>query len=100
MLDVNAGMLPSEAQELIQTKATAALKRLQNGEFAEVPDIKTSPMWLDIGIKNYRPVEMLACLPGVERIDSHTIRFSEVQDMDTVMAMLAFVTGYSIELSP
>eukprot|EP01052_Picozoa_sp_SAG31_P034364 SAG31_NODE_4007_length_3670_cov_1.628955_3_plen_94_part_00 len=93
-------MLPADAQALVRQKAATAMERLGKGDFAQVPLMPSKPMQLDIGIKNYRPVEMLSCLPGVDRIDSHTVRFRDVQDMDGVMAMLAFVTGYSIELSP
>ena len=50
-------------------------------------------------MKNYRPVELLGTLPGVKRIDSHTVQF-EATGMADVNRLLGFVTGYAPDLAP
>ncbi len=59
----------------------------------------TTPVTLDVTFKNYRPAEVAAYLRGVQRVDSHTIRFVG-QDMLEVSAFQVFLTNYSLELEP
>ena len=56
-------------------------------------------MTLDLRFKNYRPAEVLAYLPIVERTDAHAIRFRG-KDMVEVIRFLEFVTNYEPSLSP
>jgi len=58
-----------------------------------------TPIELELGLKHYRPVELLAYLSNVERIDSHTIRFIG-EDITEVMNFLTVVTSYRIDLQP
>ena len=46
-----------------------------------------------------RATELLAFLPIVERIDSHTIRFVG-EDMPEVSRFLAFVLDYRVDITP
>jgi hypothetical protein len=50
-------------------------------------------------IKHYRPVEVLAFLHGVERIEARTIRgrFETILDAS---AFIAFVLSYDAKLEP
>ena len=57
------------------------------------------PVDLELRFKNYRPAELLAYLPGIERIDAHAIRFHG-HDVLEVARFLEFVTNYEPGLSP
>ena len=95
-------MRPEDAQALVKTTAARSLERLKAGDHSPLYTTDT-PITLDISTKNCarvfvlhssmclltaaafsslpdRPIEMLAFLPQVERVDSHTARF-EVPDM-------------------
>ena len=54
---------------------------------------------MDMSFKSYRVSEMLAYLPQLERINSHTIRYVG-KNMIDVSTMATFITVYSIELTP
>ena len=90
-----ATMTPEAGQNLIKEKARAALQRRSSFK----PYIVSSPIRLDITFKSYRPPELLAYLPIVERITSHAIRFS-ARTMVEISKFLEFVTNYSIEIEP
>lgn len=90
-----ATLTPDAAQKLIRQQAKAALER--RGQVKSYP--VTRPITLEVSFKNYRPVELLAYLPGVERIDSHTVRFV-ARDMREVSKLLEFVTSYDPTLTP
>ncbi|HTO75592.1 MAG TPA: M55 family metallopeptidase [Thermoanaerobaculia bacterium] len=57
------------------------------------------PVDLELRFKNYRPAELLAYLPGIERVDAHAIRFHG-HDVLEVARFLEFVTNYEPGLSP
>jgi D-aminopeptidase len=90
---------PVDAQALVKDTAAKALDCFKEGQSSLVcPD--QGPITLDISTKNYRTVEMLAFLPIVERVDSHTARFV-LDNMAEVSRMIEFVTGCGVtELSP
>jgi D-amino peptidase len=86
---------PQDAQELIRQKVKAAFAR--RGEFK--PYRVKAPVELEIRFKNYRPAEVLAFLPNVERLDSHTIRFRG-KDILEVVRFIEFVVTYEPGLEP
>jgi D-amino peptidase len=88
-------MTPAASYKLIGEKVTNALQRL--GDFE--PFVMPSPITLDVRFKSYRPSELLAYLPIVERTDSHSIRY-EAQDMVELSKFLQFMNGYSSGLEP
>ncbi len=88
-------MTPEASQELIAQKVRAALGRLKDFK----PYRLKNPVALELGFKHYRPVEMLAYLKGVERIDSHTIRYVG-KDMLDVADFELFITSYAFNLEP
>lgn len=90
-----ATLTPDAAQKLIRQQAKTALERRDQMK----PYLVTRPITLEVSFKNYRPVELLAYLPGVERIDSHTVRFV-ARDMREVSKLLEFVTNYDPTLTP
>jgi D-amino peptidase len=63
------------------------------------PYVVASPVTLDVRFKNYRPSEVLAYLPIVERTDAHSIRFRG-KDMLETIRFLEFVTHYEPGLAP
>jgi D-amino peptidase len=73
-------------------------KALQN-RARNKPYRMEGPLSLEIGFKHYRPVEMLAYLKGVERPDSHRIRY-RVADMIEAADFVEFITEYNVALEP
>lgn len=86
---------PRAAQDLIYEKAKAAVARI--GDFK--PYQPKPPYRVEISLKHYQPAELLAYLPMVERVDSHTIRFVG-KDMIEVSKFLEFVLKYRIDIKP
>ncbi|HWP42280.1 MAG TPA: M55 family metallopeptidase, partial [Blastocatellia bacterium] len=88
-------LTPAAAYDLIADTVTKAMARIK--EFKPVR-LKT-PIELEVRFKNYRPAEVLAYLPIVERIDSHSIRFRG-KDMVEVSRFIEFITTYEPGLEP
>ncbi|UCC73446.1 MAG: M55 family metallopeptidase [Gemmatimonadota bacterium] len=88
-------LMPGVAYNLIREKVTSAVGRI--GDFDSY--VLETPITLDLVFKNYRPSEMLAYLPIVERTDSHSIRFMG-RDMVEISKFLEFVLTYDASLSP
>ena len=88
-------LMPEPAKELIRQTVRRALGRI--GDFR--PYRMDGPVELEISFKNYMPAELMAYLPVVERVDSHTIRFVG-RDMTEVSKFIAFTTRYAVDVSP
>jgi D-amino peptidase len=88
-------LTPEAAYEVIRTRTASAISRID----AFAPYVLESPIELELSLKNYRPVEVLGYLPNVERVNSHTIRFTG-EDMIEISNFLTFVTNYRIDLEP
>jgi D-amino peptidase len=88
-------MTPAAAQALIRRQAESAVRN----RAAVSRHAVTTPVTLDLTFKNYRPAEVLAFLPNVERVDARTIRFVG-RDMVEIAAFMAFVGNYEAGLSP
>jgi D-amino peptidase len=88
-------LMPEASYAVIREKVGAALARL--GDFR--PYRLQGPVSVDISFKNYTPAEVLAYLPNVDRVDSHTIRFVG-KDMIEVSRFLEVATGYQVNLTP
>lgn len=88
-------LTPEAAYDVIGETVKRALGRLSDFKPYKVD----MPVELDIQFKNYRPPQLLEYLSIVERIDSHTIRFTG-RDMIEVSKFIEFVTSYSISLTP
>ena len=88
-------LTPEAGYEEIRTRTMSAINRIEDFK----PYVLETPIELELSLKNYRPVEMLAYLPNVERLNSHTIRYVG-EDIVEISNFLNFVTGYSIELQP
>jgi D-amino peptidase len=88
-------MTPAAANRLIEETATRAVRRI--GDF-EPWDVG-GPVELEVSFKNYRPVEALGYLEIVDRIDSHTIRYTGT-DMIAVENFLNFLLEYDSNAAP
>lgn len=88
-------LTPERANEVIRETVKRALARLDDFK----PYRLQQPVRLDLRFKHYRPSELLAYLPIVERTDSHTIRFIG-KDIVEVSRFLEFVNSYDSGLTP
>ncbi|MGH7459771.1 MAG: M55 family metallopeptidase [Longimicrobiales bacterium] len=86
---------PEAGQALIRERVKSALQRRSSFK----PFVLTGPIRLDVTFKNYRPAEMLAYLPIVERITAHAIRYMG-RTMIDISKFIEFITTYTIELDP
>jgi D-amino peptidase len=88
-------LTPEVARTRIGAGVKAALARLHDFK----PYVIKAPVTLEITFKNYMPAEVLAFLPVVQRVDSHTIRYVG-KDMDEVEDFEEFISNYSPDLTP
>jgi D-amino peptidase len=88
-------MTPEAAQALIKEKVRAGLARRTSIK----PFVVRAPVRLDLTFKSYTPAEMLAYLPGIERTNSHSIRFTG-RDILEVSRFLEFVGTYQPGMTP
>jgi D-amino peptidase len=88
-------MTPEAAQALIKDKVKAGLTR----RALLKPFVVKAPVRLDLTFKSYTPAEMLAYLPGIERTNSHSIRFTG-RDILEVSRFLEFVGTYQPGMTP
>jgi len=88
-------LTPEIACDLIRDRAKKAVSRIKDFKAYK---LKT-PVELDVRFKNYRPAEVLAYLPIVRRMDSHTVRFVG-KNMIEVSDFMEFVTTYEPGLEP
>ncbi len=88
-------VMPAAAYRIIAETTRSAFERLD--EFQ--PFVLPTPVTLDVRFKNYRPSQVLAYLPIVERTDSHSIRYTG-SDMIEVAYFLEFLTNYNVGLEP
>jgi len=88
-------LMPDASYALIREKVAAALGRLDDFRAYRLQ----GPISLEISFKNYVPAEVLAYLPDVERVDSHTIRYVG-GNMTEISRFIEFVTTYRVDLTP
>ena len=88
-------LTPEAACAEILQRVKAALSR--RPEFK--PFVIKTPIAFEVTFKNYMPAEVLAYLRGVERVDSHSIRFVG-KDMVEVSDFLEFIDTYNPDLAP
>ncbi|MGH8194256.1 MAG: M55 family metallopeptidase [Woeseiaceae bacterium] len=88
-------LTPNAGYAVIREHTKAAIERIDQFE----PFVLEAPLTLELSLKNYRPVELLAYLPDVERVNSHTIRFVG-QDILEISRFLRVALGYSVDLEP
>lgn len=85
--------------EAAREKIREAVKRALQNRARFRPIAPRAPVTLEIQFKNYRPAEILAYLPNVQRIDAHSVRFVG-KDILEAVRFLSFVTNYEPGLEP
>jgi D-amino peptidase len=90
-------LTPEESCDRIREGARRAVERARDKSFK--PYRVTTPVTLDVRFKNYRPAEVLAYLPIVQRTDAHAIRY-QAKDMLDASRLLQFVLEYEPGLAP
>ena len=88
-------LTPEASCDRIREAAQKGLGRLAQMK----PYVLTTPVTMDVRFKNYRPAEVLAYLPIVERTDAHAIRFKG-KDMIETIRFLEFLGYYEPGLAP
>lgn len=88
-------LMPAAAYTLIEETARRAVEGRSRMPVFRVD----TPATLELGFKNYLPAEVLAYLPNVDRVDSHTVRF-EARDIVEMSRFLQFVGRYTASLTP
>jgi len=88
-------LTPEASYALIRERVVTAMERLDSFE----PTVLPTPVTLDIRFKNYRPSEVLAFLPVVERTSSHTVRFVG-QDILEIARFMQFLSYFNSGLTP
>ncbi len=88
-------LIPAAAYRLIEETTARAVGKI--GDFR--PWDLGGPIELEVSFKNYQPVEALEYLEIVERIDSHTIRYTGL-DMIAVSNFLTFLLNYDSSAQP
>mgnify|MGYP002621908179 CR=1 FL=1 len=88
-------LTPAAARTVIRERTRAAIARIDEFE----PYVLEGPLELDLSLKHYQPVELLAYLPNVERLNSHTLRYVAT-DMSDASNFLRVALGYRVDLQP
>ena len=88
-------LTPAAGQALIREKVRAGMAR--RGSLR--PYVMAGPVRLDITFKNYTPAEIVTYLPGVERRDAHTIRYT-ARNVLEVARFIQFLTTYNAGMTP
>ncbi len=88
-------LMPEAARGVIGERVRAALGRLDDFRPLRID----GPLELEISFKNYMPAELMAYLPNVDRVDSHTIRFVG-RDMTEISRFIEFTTSYAANVTP
>ena len=88
-------LTPAVSCERIREAARRGVSRAREVK----PFRVSSPVIVELRFKNYRPAEVLAYLPTIERVDAHSIRF-RARDAVEAVRFLEFVENYEPGLSP
>jgi len=88
-------LTPAAGQALIKERVKAGLARRASIR----PYVVRGPLQLDVTFKNYTPAEIVAYLPGIERVDAHTVRFTG-RDMTELSRFIQFLTTYNAAMTP
>jgi D-amino peptidase len=88
-------LTPKAAQELVRAQVKAGVELRASAK----PYVLRGPVTLEMSFKNYRAAELLAYLPIVTRVNSHTIRFVG-KDIVEVSRFIEFVNSYQSDITP
>lgn len=90
-----ATLTPKAAQDLIRARVKTGVEQRASAK----PYALRGPVTLEMSFKHYRAAELLAYLPIVTRVNSHTIRFVG-KDIVEVSKFLEFAGSYAPDITP
>ena len=88
-------LTPQAGAALVKERVKAGLAKRASLR----PYVVRGPVRLDITFKNYTAAEIVAYLPGVQRLNAHTIRFTG-RDMLDVSKFIEFLNTYQPGIAP
>jgi D-amino peptidase len=88
-------LTPGAACALLRERAKQGMVRAR----AIKPFRVKAPVELELDFKNYRPVDVLAYLPIVERVSARAVRFRG-RDLAEAVKFIQFVLNYQADLAP
>jgi D-amino peptidase len=88
-------MTPAAGQALIREKVRAGIAKRASLR----PYVLRGPIRLDITFKSYTPAEIVSYLPGIQRLTSHSIRFTG-KDIVEVSRFIEFLNSYQAGMTP
>lgn len=88
-------LTPEAGRALVKERVKAGLAK--RGTLR--PYVLRGPIRLDITFKSYTPAEIVSYLPGVQRVNAHTIRFTG-RDMIEVSRFIEFLNTYQAGMTP
>ena len=88
-------LTPDAGRALVKEKVKAGLARRASLK----PYVVRGPVRLDITFKSYTAAEIVAFLPGVQRVNAHTIRFTG-RDILEVSKFIEFLNTYQAGMTP
>jgi D-amino peptidase len=90
-----ATLTPDAARNLIRERVRAGIAKRAQIQ----PRRIQSPVRMELTFKNYRPAEILAYLPIVERSADRTITYTAASILD-ISRFLVFVGAFSADIDP
>ena len=94
LADNNSPVGPVAVEQVVAGRATVVVVTEKGAGPA-----RTASFRLELTYKSYTPAEMMAYLPGTERVDSHTIRYRAASIVD-ISRFLEFAMSYRSDLTP
>lgn len=88
-------LTPEAGRALIKERVKAGLAKRATLR----PYVVRGPVRLDITFKSYTPAEIVSYLPGVQRINAHTVRFTG-RDILEVSRFIEFLNTYQAGMTP
>ena len=88
-------LTPDAGRALVKERVKAGLAKRATLK----PYVLRGPIRLDVTFKNYTPAEIVSYLPGIQRLNAHTIRFTG-RDMIEVSKFIEFLGQYQQGMTP
>jgi len=83
-------LTPDAGRQLVKERVRAGIAKRATLK----PYVLRGPIRLDVTFKNYTPAEIVSYLPGIQRVNAHTIRFTG-RDMIEVSKFIEFLSQYA-----
>ena len=83
-------LTPDAGRALVKERVRAGIAKRATLK----PYVLRGPIRLDVTFKNYTPAEIVSYLPGIQRVNAHTIRFTG-RDMVEVSRFVEFLSQYA-----